>query len=361
MTGAWQELTATLRQHRRPDAFPVAAFAELSDRGLLDARHIAQLSERAEAGPPPLFDLLVAIGRGDLAVGRLWEGHVDALGLVTRLGTAAQRDRVAAIAARGGLLGVWGADDFRAPGRLDASNRILSGRKTYASGADQLALAIVLVRDPEERGRLVMLERDRLDGRFDPSWWRPMGMEATRSALVNLEGIEIAAEDLLGEPDRYFDQPAFGGGAVRFVAVQLGGMLAVWDAMRDHLIRTERHENPHQAARLGRAVGEAEAAFLYVRDAYTRLADGIGFGTKGDPADAVIADAARMFVEGAAERLCSLALHGVGCAGLMEGHELERALRDLTVYLRQPAPDAAITRLGSGAATQHYRPAFDAY
>ncbi len=360
MSGALTALTTALRERRRPDGFPSDGVARLAADGLLRAGEIARAARPLPNGPPRLFDLLVATGRGDLAVGRLWEGHVNALGLVARLGTDDQRERAERVSAQSGLIGIWGADDFRAPGRLIGGNR-LAGRKTYASGSDNLALAIVLVSDDADRARLVLLDKQALEGRFDQSWWRPLGMEATRSAALDLDGIEIAEADLLGEPDAYLSQPYFGGGAVRFVAVQAGGVLAVWDAMRDHLVRTRRQDDPHQAARLGHALAEAEKAWLAAARSYQRLAPAIRWEAgDGEPNDGLIADAARVAVESAAMRLGQHAIRSVGCAGLMEGHDLERAWRDLTVYLRQPAPDAALARAGIAAASGDYRPAFDA-
>jgi alkylation response protein AidB-like acyl-CoA dehydrogenase len=353
-------LTDKLRQLRCPERFPSGAFDELERMGLLSHETIDAASEPVQGQPPALFDMLVAIGRGDLSVGRLWEGHVNALGLVARLGTEEQRRIVADTAMRGGLLGVWGADDFRRPGRLAGDEQGLAGRKTFASGSEDLAMALVLVRDVEDRARLVLLDQERLAGRFDMSWWRPLGMESTRSAALDLSGIEVQSTDFLGEPDAYLKQPYFGGGAVRFVAVQVGGMLAVWDAMVDHLQRTERIGDPHQSARLGQAVCEAQSAWLTTKESYQRLAPAIGRESGGAASDAVIADLARMTVETAAGRLIDIATRAVGCSGLMEGHPLERALRDLTVYLRQPAPDAALVRLGQDAGSGKLVPSFDA-
>jgi LmbE family N-acetylglucosaminyl deacetylase len=62
---------------------------------------------------------------------------------------------------------------------------------------------------------------------------------------------------LLGEPDAYFAQPDFSTGAWRFLAVQLGGIEAVAEALREHLLRTGRGDNPHQAARLGTVLAAA--------------------------------------------------------------------------------------------------------
>ena len=347
-------LTLRLREVRG-DAFPAEGLRLLREAGFMD--DLAAATAPRPHGPPAMFGRLVAIGRGDLALGRLYEGHVNAAGLVARLGSRAQR-----ASARGRFSGVWGADDPGDPGRIEADGEgyVLRGRKTYASGAAGLDEALVVVKDEAGRHVVVRLDTDRLAGRFDPAWWTPLGMTTTDSHAVRIEGLRVGADDLLGAPGAYGAQPYFGGGAVRFAAVQLGGVLAVWDAAREHLGRAGRHADPHQAARLGEALAECEGAYAGVAGAYERLAEAISWDGEGEPSDAVIADAARTLPLLAGERIMAIAQRAVGCAGLMDGHPLARAVRDLTVYLRQPAPDAALTRAGAAAGAGTYAPLFGA-
>lgn len=49
-----------------------------------------------------LLRLLYETGRVDLPLGRLFEGHVDAVQIILRYGTPHQRERVAAIVAASG-------------------------------------------------------------------------------------------------------------------------------------------------------------------------------------------------------------------------------------------------------------------
>lgn len=359
------ELTRRLR--RAPGAPVDEAMDALAGDGLLSASTLRVLSapmmqahEAVANAPPRLFHALVAIGRADLAVGRLFEGHTDAVGLVMRLGTTEQKERMVAETARGGLLGVWGADDPADPARLEDEDGqiVLRGRKTYCSGATLVHRPIIAVKRNGQT-QLVLLPRSALEDRFDTSWWRPVGMEATRSDALSLHGLRVLPGDLLGAPGAYEGHPAFGAGAIRFVAVQLGGMLAVWDAMREHLRGAGRAGDPHQAARLGRALAEVEAAFAHVGSAYSRLAPTIAIGAAPTGGASISADAARMTVEAGAARLCDLAQRSIGCMGMMRDAPLARVVTDLMVYLRQPAPDAALTRAGTAAAAGEYAPLFD--
>ena len=130
-------------------------------------------------------------------------------------------------------------------------------------------------------------------------------------------------------------QPTFSGGAWRFLAVQAGGIEAVFEIHRQHLIRTGRGTDPHQLARLGLAATATETARLFV----ARAADAVA--TPDAPSEAIIAavNLARGAVERAGLDVLELAHRSVGLQGFLEVHELERASRDLATYLRQPGPD----------------------
>lgn len=368
----WDDRLETLVSHitrdlrterwRAPEERIDRALGVLHAEGALSVPFIMRVTDHS-TGAPELFPILVALGRGDLSVARLYEGHVNALQLLARYGTEDQLGTVAQAAANGHLAGVWGADDPMAPAKVTCSGTgaRLTGRKTYASGADIVAHALVAVKDPDGKTQLVLLDRSKIDGRLDSDWWRPIGMQATNSFALSLDGLEVPSRRLVGTAGDYEMQPFFGAGAIRFVAAQLGGALALWDATRSHLSATRRCDDPHQAARLGQMTADLEAGFSIVQIAYARVAPAIAWDkSEGDPKTSLYADCARIAVETIAERVMTSAVRSIGCAGLMEGHPLAAAMRDLMVYLRQPAPDAALARVGAGACSGAYRPLFDA-
>jgi hypothetical protein len=65
--------------------FPGAAFDGLRRFGLIGSPPL-ELNDA-----PPLFRVLAAIGRGDLSVGRIFEGHVNALFLIHTFGRPKER------------------------------------------------------------------------------------------------------------------------------------------------------------------------------------------------------------------------------------------------------------------------------
>jgi alkylation response protein AidB-like acyl-CoA dehydrogenase len=148
----------------------------------------------------------------------------------------------------------------------------------------------------------------------------------------------VAEEDIVGGDNDYHRQPDFSAGAWRFLAAQLGAAAALHDLTRAHLLAAGRAADPHQRARLAEAAVAIESARLWV-DAAARQAE-----TCSDAAESARAvgyvGMARMAVEPIALEVMALAQRSVGLSSLMATSPMERIARDLSTYLRQPAPDA---------------------
>ena len=148
-------------------------------------------------------------------------------------------------------------------------------------------------------------------------------------------------------PARNYGQPAYGGGAIRFAAVQQGGAEALFDETRRFLNALGRTDDPHQRARLGEMAWQVESGRLWL-DGAARHAD-VAMSSDGaaDAAGAVgYANLMRSAIESIALRVLALAERCVGARGLLRPEPFERLHRDLTHYLRQPAPDAALVDVG---------------
>lgn len=298
-----------------------------------------------EPGAGALAEVLRLVGYGSLALGRLYEGHVNAIQLIARYGTPDQRSRLFADARAGHLFGVWNTEPAEGGLRVEArdTDGRLLGVKTFASGAGYVTRALVTARHPDRAGVAMMVVPLEAGTRADLSAWRAQGMRASATGTVDFTGLAVNAGDILGQPDDYFQQPAFSGGAWRFAAVQLGGIEAVFDAWRGHLNRTGRGGDPHQLARLGEGAIAVEGARLWIERGAQVASDA------GMPPARVVAyiNLVRLAVERAGLDVLQLAQRSVGLQGFMRGHRLERLARDLATYLRQPGPDHALTAAAS--------------
>jgi alkylation response protein AidB-like acyl-CoA dehydrogenase len=278
------------------------------------------------------------LGRTNLPLARLYEGHVNALRLVQRHGTAVQLHAAAERAHSGQLFAVWNTE---APGELPltlGADGRLAGRKMLCSGAGFVEQALVTVRATLAGTAQLCLVPLTQGTRADLSSWTAGGMRASASGAVDFTGIEVTSAMVVGQPGDYTRQPDFSAGAWRFAAVHCGGVEAVLTALHDHLRHTGRGQDPHQAARFGQAAIAAETARLWCCAAAGR-AEATELGQDA----AAYTNLARCAVERAALDVLELAQRSVGLSGFLRPHPLERLCRDLATYLRQPGPDRALT------------------
>ena len=291
-----------------------------------------------EPSPQELMQALRLVGRANLSLGRIFEGHVNGARLVDWYGGAAQRRVLAEDLSDGRLFGVWNTEPQ--PGvTIDGSGagRILSGAKSYATGAGFVDRAIVTATDRDGRRRMVIA--DGADpARADLSAWQVRGMRATCSGLYDLTGLPVDHTTALGAPDDYIREPRFSAGAWRFTAVQLGGAEQVLILLRDHLAAGS-DVAPIAAARFADALAGVRSAYLWVREAAVR-AENPGAGAD----EIAVVLMTRGVVEKAALEVMEAATRTLGTKAFFEDHPLDRACRDLALYLRQPAPDQARDR-----------------
>jgi hypothetical protein len=295
---------------------------------------------------------LRAAGALDLAWGRLYEGHVNALQLIGRFGSDEQRARARDDAMDGRLFGVWNtqADDGVRIARSDAAGVALAGRKTFASGAGRVARALVTAAWPDGRSQMTIVAMDRAAVRIDRTFWKPYGMEDSESFAVDFGGVRLGAGDLVGAPDDYERAPWFTAGASRFVAVQTGGLERLVADFGAFLRRRHQHDDPLQLGRLGECAIAARTAILWTNacvEAWIRYDEEPSGARESDLL--VTVNAARCAVERAALDAAELIERGVGARGLLESEPFARRLRDLRMYLRQPAIDMTLLNVARSA------------
>ena len=171
---------------------------------------------------------------------------------------------VADEARAGKLFGVWNTDDANGLRLIHRHGRSwLEGRKILASGAGHIERPLVTATDENGRRLMILPEMGGSD-RADLSGWTAQGMRASATGAVDFTGVEIEPIEIVGREGDYERQPWFSVGAWRFAAVHLGGMERLLDLLRRHLQVTNRGQDPHQAARLGRAAMAIETARLWV-------------------------------------------------------------------------------------------------
>lgn len=329
-------------------AFPVEDIAALRAHGLLAAPLPQSLGGfglgTSSRGATALLQVLRRLGHASLPLGRLYEGHVNAVKLILYYGLPEQHALLARDLREGRLFGVWNTEaaDGVCLVDLPGGGFRLEGRKIYASGAGHVERPLITARSADGSIRMIVPELES-GKRADLSGWVAHGMRASATGTVDFSGIEVGVAGLVGEPGDYLRQPFFSAGAWRFAAVHLGGLERLLDELREHLGRTGRAADPYQLARVGQAAIAAETAHLWLERACLLAED-----SATDP-DMVVAyvNLARLAVERAALDVLEHTHRSIGLAGFLRTHPVERLSRDLATYLRQPAPDRALAQAAS--------------
>lgn len=280
-----------------------------------------------------MFHCLRMVGRADLSLGRIFEGHVNAMKLFAWYSSGRQMRRLNKDLSSGCLFGVWATEPV--PGVAldkDPFGWRLNGAKRFATGAGSLNYAIVTARPAEGPRRLIVVPADQ-PSRADISGWRVRGMRATVSGTYDVTGMRPSEDDLLGAPGVYDLEPRFTAGAWRFLAVQLGGVEALLAETRAAMAAPVR-EDPLQRAKFGEAVAATRGAGLWVREAAERAAT--------DHPDAKpFVQMTRGVVERAALDVMELSARIVGTRSAADGTRIDKIIRDLSLYLRQAGQDHA--------------------
>ncbi|MGK7753086.1 MULTISPECIES: acyl-CoA dehydrogenase [unclassified Roseovarius] len=305
-------------------------------------RQAGLLRDDGATDPARTARALMQVGAANLSVGRLWEGHVNALYLIRLHGSEAQkRDAVHRIA-DGALLGVWGADG-NVPVTLDAAAKRLDGNKHYASGLGTVTRALVTVNSgPEVRLALV----DVTDAaRADPSTWNMQGMCSTASGGYDFTGVPADEVEWIGGPGDYLKEPHFVGGVWRIAALQAGATVGLLDRAASKLRAAERMDAEAQKARLMDVLMRAWAGMAMTERAAAASAD--HFVAQDDIVATSIA--ARLYTEEVGLDAIRAVEQSIGLQHFEVGSETGRMARDLSVYLRQVARDAFLQRAAQTA------------
>jgi alkylation response protein AidB-like acyl-CoA dehydrogenase len=315
-------------------ALPVAAGlspTETSDR--LPA-------ERSAARAVRMAAILVQVGLGNLAVGRIVEAHINAHHLIARYGTLGQRIAAAKDADEGELFALW-VTDPRANGlgmSVTSEGIRLTGGKMFCSAAGHATRAVVTAANEDGAAQMLVVSLGAGE-RVEPLAAPLQGMRAAVTWAVDFDGCVVSRDACLGKPGDYLREPDLSAGAWRGSAVALGGLCGIVALLQAQLEAAGQLDDPHNLQRLGGAMIAWETSRLWIQRV-ARVAE----DPTGDPAKIVAyVGLARIAIETACLDAMRLAQRSLGLSAFRQGNPVERICRDLGTYLRQPAPDEVLT------------------
>lgn len=275
---------------------------------------------------------LAEIAAVDLSLGRLAEGHTDAVAILAE----AQVDHDPAA-----LHGVWAANGDVAI-RPGTSTMVLHGQREYCSGAGVLDRALITAIDPEGNDLLTVANLWNAGVHIQPETWLAVGMADSLSSTVQFHTVPA---QIVGGPGFYTRRPGFWRGSVNVAAVWYGGALGLARAVRPRLQDAGVHGN-RQAAELHIAISTMR---LLLQQAAAEM------DARCEPEGGAFARAMlvrHVIFDGclAAIRLAS----DIGGTGLATHDRFQaRRLADLPVYLQQHHPDRDLRALGESLARQN--------
>lgn len=294
-------------------------------------RRVASTHADVWTGPFPDFaDALTDLGRVDLCLARLVEGHADGLRILDQAGGTPRPGVYAVWASRSAGTGVAAAT--AGPGwRLD-------GELRFASGIDVADRALLPGWVDGDTHLLFDIPMSGVEA--DRSTWRTSAMDASRSFTVQVHQ-PCSDGDVVGAANFYLTRPGFLVGGLGVAAVWAGGAQSLLDQVTTGLRRFA--PSAHQLRRLGLVEQSVWAARTAVEVTARRLPDLDAAGVARETTlarTAVVAACEQAGIE--AERI-------VGPGGLSADARLARTLADLALFVRQHHVDGALEGLGRAA------------
>jgi hypothetical protein len=280
---------------------------------------------------------LADLAEQDLSLGRLAEGHVDALAILAELGAAEFGVASPQSASRWGVWAAQPPGPGLAASQADADGGWrLDGIKRYCSGARSCTNALVTATALDGNRLFAVSTRDLSPV---PGSWPATGMAGSDTLDVRFAG--IAAEPV-GGPGHYIDRPGFAHGGAGVAACWYGGARGVGRTLLDAAAR--RDVGPHALAHLG-------AVDIALRTAKAALDTAAG-EIDSDPDDRrgggpLRALRVRALVEATATEVMLRVGRALGAGPLGHDEAHSRRVADLTVYLRQHHGERDLAEIGA--------------
>ncbi|PSQ19010.1 acyl-CoA dehydrogenase [Halobacteriales archaeon QS_9_67_17] len=244
--------------------FPESVFEEL---GQLDLMGVPAPEEHGGAGGDYLMYALIAeeLGRVSGAIGLSYVAHTS-LGLmpIVMFGTAEQKAEWAEPLARGEAMGAWAltepssgsdASDMDTMARKEGDEYVIDGTKQFITNANVANSVLVkTVTDPDAGyGGISTFIVDPDDDGFEVvEVWDKMGLNASPTCEIKLDGVRVPEDRLLGEEGDGWTQTkkTLNGGRISIAALSTGLAQGAYEAAKEYA--TEREQ-------FGRPIGKFDA------------------------------------------------------------------------------------------------------
>lgn len=319
------------------DLKPAAMLGKLVDEGL------AKLPQPGAGQTLERWRCLAAVAEHDLALAKLYEGHTDALAILTEM----KRDELVTDASR---WGVWAADPPSARPQLSAhrddTNKVyLSGCKAWCSGAANLTHALVTGWSADEGPFLLALSLDQPGVTVTKEGWNAVGMADSGSVEVQFDHAEVC---VLGANRSYLERPGFWHGGAGIAACWYGGAVGLSRAL------IERVRSGTQDLLIDAHLGAVDIALQQTAALLRQTAAAIDRGESSDAKS--LALRCRASAESAVNEVLWHVGRALGAAPFCRDRHFARLAADLPVFVRQSHAEHDLAALAQSISAQTSAP-----
>jgi len=334
------EITPVAGRYDEAHEFPHAIIQKLGELGFLG---VLFPTEYGGAGLDYVSYALVVeeLSRADGSVGiTMWAHNSLCANHIALFGSEAQKRKYLVPLARGEALGAWGLTEpgsgsdaaaMKTRAVRNGEQFILTGTKAFITNASVGRYAVAMaVTDPQkgQKGISAFILEKGMPGFSVGQRYRKLGLHASDTAELVMEGVRVPAENLLGERDGGFINAlqVLEGGRIAMAAMAVGLAQAALDAsvaymkQRTAFGKTLAEFNGLQGMIAEMATDVEAARLLTLRAAYLK--------DTGLPARHA-ASMAKVFASEVGMRAATRAVQLHGGAGYITEFPVERIFRDV--------------------------------
>lgn len=354
LEGLISRISAGAANRDADPAFPHEPLAALTAAGIMSfpvpdpTKNLGRRSSFSEE-----WKALRAISRADGSVGRILDGHLNAVERISVLAPEPLRSReLEAVTAGEILMGVWGADPIPGegpPARLvhTKSGPVVQGVKTFCSGSTGLDRALLLVRGEEVGPPILVYVNLSGNIEIDRSWYKGAGMRAAESHRVVFHEVPVLA--VLGEPGEILREPYFSRDAVRTAAC--------WAGIADRAVESalETLSAKSGATEPDDVVSLAAGKMLTAQGTIDHWLQYAAEKADSDPEASLsrFSTQLREAIAHSCREILDEAARACGSHPFVTGGPLDRARRDLEIFLLQHRIEPALVHLGRQKIQKH--------
>jgi alkylation response protein AidB-like acyl-CoA dehydrogenase len=270
------EIAPVIARYDEAEEFPTDLVRKLGELGFLGALFPA---EYGGAGLDYVAYVLVVeeLSRVDGSVGiTMWAHNSLCANHIYTFGTEAQKQKYLPPLARGEVLGAWGLTEpgsgsdaaaMKTVATEEPDAYVLTGSKAFITNASVAGTAVVMARtDPAAGARGIsafILERE-MPGFRPGQRYGKLGLHASDTAELILEGVRVPKANLLGEKNRGFAElkRVLEGGRIAMAAMAVGLAQGALD-------QAVTYAKERQA--FGRPIGEFQGLQAMLADLATEI------------------------------------------------------------------------------------------